>query len=212
MPTTRKPYFSARRQEMAATTKRRLTESARRLFGHKGYAATTIAEIADDAGLAVQTFYAVFGSKRAVLSSLIDEMELNAELPQLLHQLRSTTDSHEQLAAIVDFNLRLFGRGAGVLDIVRTAVTAEPDLADAHREGEARRRRDQKRIVHGWARHHALRDGLRESEAGDVLWAMTSPEVYRLFVIENGWAQQQFGDWLLLLLTKLLLRQPARSR
>jgi TetR/AcrR family transcriptional regulator, regulator of cefoperazone and chloramphenicol sensitivity len=200
----RKPYTSTRRRERAAETRRRLAGSARRLFRERGYAATTIAEIAADADLAVQTFYAVYGSKRAVLTALIDQIEENAELPVLLEELAATTDARKQLALIVDFTVRLFDRGADVLDILRLAASAEPDLAAVGREGDARRRRDQGRLVRGWSAQGALRQGLSEREAAEVLWAMTSPEVYRLFVVENRWSPRRFGEWLKELLTQLL--------
>ena len=204
MVAKRKPYVSPRRKERAAETRRRLAQSARRLFHDHGYAATTIAEIADEAGLAVQTFYAVYGSKRAVLSALIDQMEEKAELPRLVEALAATPYAQEQLTLIVDFTVRLFDRGADVLETLRSAASAEPDLVAAYKEGDARRRRDQRRLVQGWATRRALRHGLSEREAADVLWAMTSAELYRLFVTENGWSTRRLGDWLIRVLTHLL--------
>lgn len=204
MPSQRKPYTSARRRERAAETRRRLADSARRLFREHGYAATTIAQIADDAGLAVQTFYAVFGSKRAVLTALIDQMEEGAEMPRLVEQLVADPDARNQLGLIVDFNVKLFDRGADVLEILRSAASAEPDLAQVHRQGEARRRRDQRRLVEGWAARGALRAELSMREAADTLWAMTSPDVYRLFVHDNGWPKPRFAAWLRRLLSQVL--------
>ena len=204
----KRQYVSVRRQQQAAKTRRRLAESARRLFQERGYAATTIAEIAAGADLAVQTFYAVYGSKRAVLSGLIDQMEENAELPKLLDDLRTNQDARHQLASIVDFNLRLFGRGADILETLRSAAPAEPELAAFHREGDARRRQAQAGLVHAWATSGQLRGGLPETEAAEVLWALTSPDVYRLFVFQNGWEPQRYGQWLTQLLTHLLFHAP----
>jgi AcrR family transcriptional regulator len=204
MAAKRKPYISTRRQERAADTRRRLADSARRLFREQGYTATTIAEIAQHADLAVQTFYAVFGSKRAVLMALVDRMEQAAELPQLLQQLAAASGAPEQLALIVEFNVRLFDRGADVLEIVRAAASADPDIAALKREGDARRRRDQGRLVRGWAQQGALLPGIPEREAADVLWALTSPDVYQLFVEQNGWTKRKFGGWLRAALTELL--------
>jgi len=61
-----------------------LQEVAVALFAEQGYAATTIESIARDAGLAVQTFYATFGSKRSVLFALLDEMEDAADIHGLI--------------------------------------------------------------------------------------------------------------------------------
>lgn len=200
----RKPYASPRRQERAAETRRRLADSARSLFHRQGYAATTIAQIAGGAGLAVQTFYAVYGSKRAVLTALVDQMEEAAELELLLGELAANPDPHRQLGLIVDFTVRLFDRGADVVETLRSAAPAEPDLAAVAREGDARRRRDQGSLLRAWGAQGALRSGLSQREAADTLWAMTSPEMYRLFVEENGWTKRRFAEWLRRLLAELL--------
>lgn len=206
MVTERKrPYLSDRRQRQAAETRRRLADSARRLFRERGYAATTIADIAAGADLAVQTFYAVYGSKRGVLSGLIDRMEEDADLPEFLDSFRTAADPRAQLALIVDFNLRLYARGADIIETLRSAAAADPQLAEVHREGDSRRRAAQARLVRSWARSASSPLRVPERQAADILWAMTSPELYQLFVEQNGWSPDRFGEWLLRLLSSLLL-------
>ena len=146
-----------------------------------------------------------FWTNSARRSALIDQMEENAELPQLLRELNATADARQQLALIVDFNVRLFERGADVLETLRSAGSVEPDLAATYKDGDTRRRRAQSRLVKGWAAGSALRAGLGEQDAADILWALTSPEVYRLFVHANRWGSERFGDWLRELLTRLLI-------
>jgi AcrR family transcriptional regulator len=61
------------RAEQALLTRRRILEIARTRFLETGWAATTMKAVADEASVAPTTVYAVFGSKRALLSALIDE-------------------------------------------------------------------------------------------------------------------------------------------
>src|SRR5947209_9675697 len=69
---TKRKYDSSRRQAQAQQTQRQLVEAARRLFMERGYTGTTIEQIAREAGVAVETVYATFGSKRAVLARLLN--------------------------------------------------------------------------------------------------------------------------------------------
>lgn len=199
-------YESPARREQAGATRQRLAVSARHLFAEQGYAATTIAAIAREAGVAVQTFYATYGSKRAVLLALLDELEANAGLPDLLVALRATADPRQQLRLTVEFSVRLFERGSDVVEILRGAGTTESDLAAIWHEGEGRRRTSQAPLVRAWTEASALRPGLTEAEGADILWTLTGPDAYRLFVTECGWAAPHYQDWLLATLDSLVLR------
>ncbi|MBV9358201.1 MAG: helix-turn-helix transcriptional regulator [Chloroflexi bacterium] len=193
----KRPYASPRRRAQALATRRRLAASARRLFAERGYAATTIEAIAQAADLAVQTFYATYGSKRAVLFALLDEMDQAADMPGLLERLRQAEgDCPRQLAALVDFNVRLFGQSSDVLEVLRAAGAADPDIAAVARAGDDRRRAGQAPIVRGWARAGVLRAGLDEASAVDILWGLTSPELFQLFVVRQHWPPARYAGWL----------------
>ena len=90
-------------------------------------------------------------------------------------------------------------------NIARGAGTADPDIASASREGEARRRRGQAQLIRRWKTAGALRPGLTTREAADVLWAMTGPDVYRLFVTESRWSLKRYQGWLTTTLEGALL-------
>lgn len=181
----------------AAATRERIVAAARSLFARQGYGSTTLPAVAEQAGVAVQTVYATFGSKRALLSALIDAIELEAELPLLRERLHAPgAGPRDQLALIISFNRRLWDRGLDVFEIVRGAGTTDPELADASREGDARRRVEQGRLVRAWARAEPLRPGLTTRRATDLLWALSGPDLYRLLVVESGWTGARYEAWL----------------
>src|SRR3954469_9619333 len=68
---TKRKYDSSRRQAQARETQRQVVQGARRLFIERGYAGTTIEQIAQEAGVATETIYATFSNKRAVLARLV---------------------------------------------------------------------------------------------------------------------------------------------
>jgi AcrR family transcriptional regulator len=202
---TKRKYKSAKRREQAEATRRRVVASARRLFAEHGYTATTIEAIAGDAGVAVQTIYAAYGSKRGILLATLNELEVQADLPELMKALQEAkSDPLRQLQHVVAFNVKLFERAADILEMLRAAGSADADLAAMSREGEERRRAGQAPIVRAWTERGSLRSGLKESEAADILWALTGPDNYRLFVIEQGWSADRYRDWLEFALESLL--------
>ena len=186
----------------------RIVTAARQLFASGGYAATTIDAIAERAGVARPTVYATFGSKRAMLLALVDRVEAEAELPALLLGLRAA-EGHprRQVGLLVEFNRRLFSRGLDVLEILRGAGSAEPDLAEVWREGERRRRQGQAPLVRAWSAAGALRTDLSVKAAADILWALTGPDVFRLVVVESGWSARRYAGWLVETLQSALFGQ-----
>ena len=205
MGEVKRSYDSARRRRQAEDTRKRLAASARRLFFENGYAATTIESIAREAGVSAQTFYAVHGSKRRVLCALVDEVEKEADLPGLRRLLREN-EGHPrvQLRHVVDFNTRLFEAAGDVLQVLHDARDADADLSLVWREGEGRRRAGQAPLIGAWASAGALGPLVKKREAADILWALTGPDVFRLFVREQSWSVRRYRDWLLSSLERLL--------
>jgi AcrR family transcriptional regulator len=195
MEPVKRPYRSPKRERQARQTREQIVGAARSLFARNGYAKTTVEAIAREAGVSAQTVYASVGSKRAIVGALIDRMELEGGSQELRRGLASARDPREQLRAIVRFNRRLFERGEDILKIA-AATRGDPDVESVWREGEARRREGQARWVRAWGEAGALRANLGERQAADVLWALTGPEVYGLFVAECGWAGARFEEWL----------------
>jgi AcrR family transcriptional regulator len=200
-------YRSERRREQAAQTRRRILVSGRRLFGADGYGNTTIEAIADDASVSPQTIYAVFGSKRGILIALLDQMAADADLPRLQEALTTFTGNpRRQLAEQIAFNIRFYAGGRDLIEIARTVSGTEPDLAAMWREGERRRYEAQGKLMAVWRRAGALVDGLTQRKATDLLWALSGPDVFRLFVVERGWSRQQLQAWLIAELERMLFR------
>jgi AcrR family transcriptional regulator len=201
---TRRPYHSPKRAQQAERTRRGIADAARRLFGRHGYGPTTIEAIAAEAEVSVQTVYATFGSKRAVLLSMLDWIEAEADVGALMRAVQEDREPAHQLHAMVAFGARLFGRASDLLAIVRSAGHAEPDLIDLVRAGEQRRREGQGPIVRAWKRAGALRPDLTARQASDILWSLTGEDVYRLLVEQCGWPVNRYQQWLESALAKLL--------
>ncbi len=211
IPSPKRPYDSARRRLSAEQTRLRIAQSGRTLFAQLGYGATSIEAIANHAGIAVPTFYATYGSKRALLFALLDAADAQANVVALQDSLRGAAAAPgRQLSLMVSFTRRLYQQSEDLIEVARSAGSIEPDLAALWAEGEQRRLRGVAPIVHSWAAAGALRQPLSEGDALDILWSLMGVDNYRLFVTERGWPPERYEKWLTATLKTLLLRKATR--
>ena len=204
---TKRAYDASRRRASAEERRGRILETARNLFGHYGYGATSIERIAGEAGVAVPTVYAMYRSKRAMLFALLDQADAQADVAGLLRDLRATAgDPRKQLRRLVSFTCRFYGHAGDIVEIARGAGCTNEDLLALWQEGEERRLRGQRPLTNAWERAGVLRKSHSAKEALDILWVMTGADHYRLFVVDRKWSAARYEVWLENTLARLLLR------
>jgi TetR/AcrR family transcriptional regulator, regulator of cefoperazone and chloramphenicol sensitivity len=196
MSRVKRPYNSPIREAQARRTRERIVDAARQLWAERGFAVVTMEEIATEADVAVQTVYGTFGSKGGILTALLGRLEEQAGLEELIGALRAAPTPQEQLRLVAAFNRRLFEQGADIIAIVRGWTAADPDVAAWMDEGDRRRREGQAPLIANWHAAGAFRPEIDPSEAGDVLHALTSPELYLLLVNTSGWTADRYETWL----------------
>jgi AcrR family transcriptional regulator len=201
----KRPYHSHVRQRQAEETRRRILVAARELFESRGYAVTTLEAIAEQALVSPKTVTAVFGSKLALLAEVINPEAFSTPVQQLLEELRATEDPSRRLSLVAQITRQAYEPLASSLELLRTAGAVAPELADVTRQIEARRRQNQARLIASLHDQELLRPGLSLEEATDVLWALTSYDVYRMLVVEQRWEPERYETWLAQLLTQHLL-------
>jgi AcrR family transcriptional regulator len=204
---TKRAYDASRRRASAEERRGRILQTARNLFGHYGYGATSIERIAGEAGVAVPTVYAIYRSKRALLFALLDQADARADVAGLLNDLNAAAGNpRKQLRRLVSFTCRFYAQAGDIVDIARGAGSTNEDLLALWQEGEDRRLRGQKPLADAWDRFGALRKNINAKEALDILWAMTGADHYRLFVVDRKWSAARYEVWLENTLARLLLR------
>lgn len=192
--TKRRRYDSLRRQAQAHQTRAAIADAARRLFVSQGWAATTVRDVAREAGVSVPTVYATYHSKTGLVWALADAADLSADLPRMLDELEASSDPERQLAAMAAYDRRLFERAGDLIALVREAGRAEPELADLYHQ--ARRQADQTRVqvFTSWP-HGTLRPGLPVSTAVDIYAALCNIDVYTTLTTERTWPPEQVEHW-----------------
>ena len=189
------------RRARAMETRRRMTRAAHRLFVERGYSGATMADIADAAGVAVQTLYFTFHNKSELLQACYEGAVLGEddprpppEQPWWADLMRARTAS-QALRHFVRGNTEIVARVGELDDVVRSALH-EPDAIAVRLHNEELRRGGYHVIVEHISSRFGLARGLDVDSATDVLLALCGPALYRLLVLEYGWSRDRFERWL----------------
>jgi AcrR family transcriptional regulator len=205
-----------RRQRKAQATRRRVLDAAETLFTRDGYATTTMAAIAEEADVAVQTVYAVFGTKRAILIELLavrvvgDDDGTPLQDRQDWQDMEREADPSRQLALLASIATRIGNRMAALYGVMAGAAGSDPEIAEMYHRQQQARHTDQRRVARSLARKGALRAGLSEARATDIMWAIANPSTHSSLIGERGWAPEEYERWLGQVLISALLQEPAR--
>jgi AcrR family transcriptional regulator len=207
----RRPYEGAARQARTRRTRAAVVEAARSLFAERGYAATTIEAISDRSDTPQATVYRLFSSKLGILKAVLDvsvggddEAVAMADRPQV-RALLSDGNPKNQLAGFAALLGEIMARVGSVHRILADAARSDEDAASLLTEIARQRHEGQRRIARSLARSGALRPGLRERDAADIIHALASPEVYGLLVFDRGWTGERYEKWLRAILIDQLL-------
>ncbi|MEV0732496.1 TetR family transcriptional regulator [Polymorphospora sp. NPDC050346] len=194
-PPGRRRYDSLRRTAQALETRADVARAARRLFVEQGWAATTVRDVAREAGVSVPTVYAVYGNKAGLTRALADAADLSADVPLQLAELEAAEkDPRRQLAAMVGFDRRLYERAGDVITLLREAGRTEPELAALYRDGRTRADETRVSVFSSWP-PGVLRPDLDVPTATDIYAGMCNIDVYATLTTERGWTPDQVERW-----------------
>jgi len=174
-------------------TRARMLDAARQLFLERGYAGTTIPEIAAAAGVAVPTIYWAFGSKRAIVSEIRAAWLETARTGERLREVLAIDEPGARLDAYAAFMGNQWATGAEALSIQQDAMRADPEVAAEIAAVLAERAGRLKAVVAPLAAQ--LREPLTVETAHDLLLALSLLEVYRE-LRDRGWSDPEYKAWL----------------
>lgn len=195
------PQRSPSRRERARETRRRIRVSARALFAEHGYAGTTMAAVADAAGVAVQTVYFVFHTKGELFREVYDRAVLGDDEPvpppetAWWRAMATVDDAEEALGHLVAGVTAISARVAPLLATVHGAA-AEPEVQDVHDHSERLREEGYANVVALLDERFGLRPDVGRDRALDVLLMLLSATTYRQLVLSRGWSEAELAAWL----------------
>jgi AcrR family transcriptional regulator len=198
-----RPGQSSLRREPARSARADIIEAAGRLFIERGYAPTSVDDVADAAGVSRATVFSAVGGKPMLLKTAFDVALVGDDEPVSLAErprsraIRQERDQRRYLERYAELVAEIGRRLSELHEVVRAAAADDPDaryLWDQHR---AQRRRAAADVVRDLsARDGGLREGLDEEAAADVVWLLNDPSVYHQLVRERSWTSERFEAWL----------------
>jgi AcrR family transcriptional regulator len=202
-------YDSSRRREQARRTRDAILDVARRRFLDDGFAATTIAAIADEVGVSVDTIYKGFGGKPGLVRAIFQQAlagdgAVHAEERSDALQT-SEPDPHAIMRGIGALTAEVAPRAAPVMLLVRDAALTDLEMASLKTELDDQRLERMTHNARNLAEGGHLRGDLPIEQAGEIMWAYSSPELYELLVVVRGWSLDQFGAFIAGALSAALL-------
>ncbi|MGY0235802.1 TetR/AcrR family transcriptional regulator [Longispora urticae] len=194
-------YDASGRQEQARRTRRAILDAAGRLFVDPGYAATPLTAVATEAGVAVQTVYAVFGTKQRLLSALVDVTIAGDDEPVALPdrpfvaEIRALPDARAKLARYARHLVETHARQTDVMLALAGAATADPEAAEIWRRNVEDRRRGMGMFAAELVGTGQVRADQDVEGVTDVLWLAMDFRNYDWLVRQRGWPAERFERW-----------------
>lgn len=195
------------RDRHADVTRRAILEAARRLFTELGYANTPIRRLAEDAGVAVQTIYATFGSKPGVLVGLLDLVDQQSVEP-IVRRLMAANDPEEVVKLVAAMQRGVREAGGDLLRLVAQGAASDPEVARVWEEGFDRHRQGIAHVCERLRSGGNLRKELSLDDATATMLALTSLEAHDELVHRRGWTHDRYETWLRGALRTALLDAP----
>ncbi len=208
---SKRRYLSAVRDGQARATRRAIVDAAGRLFVAKGFAATTIDEIAAAAGVSRKTVFASGGGKLALLKDAYDwalvgddepvTMEERSEVQEIL----ATADPVEAVRLWTVMITGTAVRAAQVAGVLAAAAHVDAQAAELQQIADRNKLAGARAFVAHLESIGTLREGLTGAEAADLCWLAMDAGPYLRLVVERGWSPERYRSWLTAAMTRDLL-------
>lgn len=209
-PATRR-YDNSRRQARVRQTRADVVAAARSLFLSRGYPATTIEAIGLESGVPLATLYRLFGSKRGILTAVLETALVGDDEPASLHerplarQVLAETDPARRLSGFARLCREVLERSQDLQRVLRSAAAVDAEAAGVLTTISGQRLAGQQRVARSLVASGALAGDMSEDEAGDTIYALMSPEVHQILRVERGWDADHYERWLARSLARVLL-------
>lgn len=193
-------YDSRGRQAQARRNRDAILDIARAGFLTHGYAATTMASIAGEAGLSVDTVHKAFGGKAGLVRAIY-QRSLAGEGPIAApqrsdHMQAAEHDPHTIVRHWGTLSTEVAPLVAPVHLLIRDAAATDPEMAALLRDSDRQRRERMRHNARTLADRGHLKPGITLEDATDVMWTYSSPELYELLVVRCGWNLARYGRFL----------------
>ena len=213
----KRTYNNTRRLAQVRATRLRVIEAAKALFIENGYPGTTLESVAEAADVSLPTLYRLFGSKRALLSAVIDTSFGGDDEPvafgdrPAVQAARTEPDPFKLVEAFGPICTQLMERSSAIVHVLASAAQVDPEAGELLADIRRQRHTGQSRIVAALVERDALDPDLDPDHAADMVYAWMSPDVHRILTVERHWTSRDYEAWVVRSLRSLLRHEVRRG-
>ena len=217
-PVKTSPALKPTRRDRARATRLGITKAAYALFCERGYAGTTMVDIAEAAGVAVQTVYFAFHTKSELLSRTYDFAVLGEDEPLPPEQqpwyskMTAEPDVRTALRYMVEGVGAILTRATPLDTIARASAESDPDSARVRAFHERWRAEGYRATLEILLSKSALRDGITLERATQLLLLYVGPDLYRVLVHDYAWTHDDWIDWTVATVAEQVFARPRSPR
>jgi AcrR family transcriptional regulator len=195
----RRRYNSSGRQAQARRNQEAILDAAQRQFLETGYGATTVAAIAAEAEVSVETVFKAFGGKSGLVRAIYDRA-LRGQEPDSAYERSDEMRARETNPETImrgwgELTTAVAARMTPIRLLIRAAAVTDPEIAELLSTGDAERLQRMRHHAEFLAERGYLRDGMTTSKATDVLYTCSSLEIYDVLVLQRGWPPPEFAQF-----------------
>lgn len=207
----KRPYDNTRRQAQVRATRLKVIDAAKAMFIANGYPATTLDSVAEAADVPLPTLYRHFGSKRALLTAVLETSFVGDDEPVAfvdrpgVQAALAEADPERLLVAFARIAREFMERSSDILHVLASAAQVDGEAAELLDAIRRQRHTGQSRIVAALVKRRALEPTLRPPEAADIVYLLWSPDTYRTLTVERGWSPERYEAWLARTMSRTLL-------
>lgn len=211
MPASSRRYHSPRRAEQARRTRERILAEAGERFRGRGWAGTTLGDIATQAEVSLPSIELLFGTKAALLKAAIDVATAGDQEPVTMldrpwaDRARQAPDAIALLTIYSETLADAAARAAGLTVVAFEAAATSPELAEVAAALARQRETMAAWLVDGLAERGALRSGVTRQWAVDTVWALMDPALFLRLTQARGWDDRHYSEWFRDVVARLIL-------
>ena len=211
-PEDRRRYVSPLRERQAVETREGILDAAQSLFFERGYAGTSMHDVAVSAGVSDSRVFSLFRDKRSLLWAVGDrvlagsEQDVPLEQTKLAQDLRAEPDPRQRLKLVMAWARSTYERGiADFESVLYEAMNSDARLGAMKQEILEQRHVFHREVLVLLLGDVPLREGVSLDEAADFVEALDSAPTYKRLTGERGWSMELYEAWMTFALERLFL-------
>lgn len=186
-------------------TRRRILSATWEVVEEEG-AAMKLSDVADRAGVSRQAVYLHFGDRVGLLVALVRYMDEVIEVERLAAPIFAAATPEQILARLMEVHSIITPKIDSVARVLESAQYQDEALATAWRDRMEERRAVHRIVARRIAEMSRLGPRWTVEKAGDVLYVLTMPGLWRELTQELGWSASEYAARMTTLLQASLLR------